>query len=338
MILDGTEDADDLPKVQAVAGGCAMLVTSRRKRDAVTERADITPLGRNEAVELMRAWGGSQVGDEAAARRISELVGGLPLAVRLVRRYLNEAGETATQYLQWLENTPLEALDPDRSHHRMDSVPRLLQRSLKQLSRESQEVLSLAGQLALTPFEQDMLKEVLQLSTSTVKRAFRGLTNYGLLLHAEADRYEISHALIHTYARECLSVEDGALARWVAYAIRLAETETEKGPPSTGYDRLDVERPHLLRLLDDCMDRGEWEAAERLAWAIENYLDIRGYWTERLIVAETGLQAARERGRRKSEVAWLDRLGHTYTMLGQVEQAIGFLEQALVIAREIGER
>ena len=83
LVLDGAESADDLEAVRAIRGRCGVLVTSRAREDALAAREDIHPLPLDDAVTLLRAWGGSRAADEQAARRICELVGELPLAVRL---------------------------------------------------------------------------------------------------------------------------------------------------------------------------------------------------------------------------------------------------------------
>jgi tetratricopeptide (TPR) repeat protein len=53
---------------------------------------------------------------------------------------------------------------------------------------------------------------------------------------------------------------------------------------------------------------------------------------------EQALVIAREIGDRGGEGAWLGNLGSAYSDLGQVEKAIEYHEQALVISREIGYR
>jgi len=53
---------------------------------------------------------------------------------------------------------------------------------------------------------------------------------------------------------------------------------------------------------------------------------------------QQALAIAREVGNRRSESVWLDNLGHTYYPLGQFEQALGYHKEALAIAREIGDR
>ena len=53
---------------------------------------------------------------------------------------------------------------------------------------------------------------------------------------------------------------------------------------------------------------------------------------------EQALSIAREIGNRSGEGAWLGNLGNAYSALGEVDKAIGYYEQALSIARGIGDR
>jgi len=335
LLLDGTEEADDLAAVLRTRGGCGVLVTSRARKDALAERQDVRPLVIDEAVKLLQAWGGDWAADEKAARRICELVGGLPLAVRLVGRYLNETPETATEYLKWLETAPFEALDPDEEHRRLESVPWLLERSLEQVNQQARDVLALVGRLALAPFSQEVVVKVLQLDTASLKRALRQLTGYGLLLRSD-DYYEVSHALIHTYARERLAVPDEVSRRLVDYYIELAKTESKK--ESKGYHRLDTERAHVMRVLAGCDERGEWEAVIKLMKAIEDYLRFQGYWTERRMAVDLGLTAAQRLQDRGEQANCIKALGDVHISLSEYEQARQSYQEARPIYAQIGDR
>ena len=118
-----------------------MLVTSRRRTDAPDPayRLDLQPLAEQEAMSVVQAFGGVQAADVTATSRICERVGNLPLALRLVGRYLAEQEEEASDYLAWLQNTPLSALDQGTS--RQESVPVLLERTTLRLSATAQQVL-----------------------------------------------------------------------------------------------------------------------------------------------------------------------------------------------------
>ena len=207
LVLDGAEEADHLGHLLAVCGGSAVLVTSRRRADAPdpTYRLDLQPLAEQEAVSVVQAFGGEQAADTTATSRICERVGNLPLALRLVGRYLAEQEEEASEYLTWLEKTPLSALDQGTS--RLESVPVLLKRSTIQLSVAAQQILHLVGLLALAAFDRLLIAQMLELSEEVARRALGELVNYGLLVRQQS-RYEVSHPLIHTYAREELVAQD----------------------------------------------------------------------------------------------------------------------------------
>lgn len=333
LVLDGAEDADDLRAVLDITGGCGVLVTSRKRKDAVDERQDIPPLPTGEAVKLLQAWGKKQAADIEAAEQICKMVGWLPLAVRLVGKYLDQTLDTAAEYLAWLQETPLKALDQGRQ--RLDSVSILLQESLAQVSETARQVLGVVGLLALAPFGRKPVAAALGLAEGQVRQPWGELVSYGLLLRS-GEGYELSHALIHTYAREKMQPEVEVVQRLAEYYITLFEAESKKG--LQGYRRLDGERAHVMRVLAGCTKRGEWEMVRGLVWAVRDYLDIQGYWTERVTVLETGLKAAQKLGQRRDEGAFLTNLGNTYRNLGKVKQAIEHFEQALVIAREVGDR
>jgi len=324
LILDGTEAADDLGAVLSIRGNCAALVTSRRREDAVAGRQDIKPLPSEEAIHLLQAWGKQQASEPKIADKICELVG----------RYLDTSGELAREYLTWLEQTPLQALD--QGDRREQSVSLLLARSLDQVSETARQVLAVAGLLALAPFRREVAGVALALPEADLHRALAHLVNYGLLERTEAGTYQAGHALIHTYAREQLSPPAEAAAHLAAYYETFVREQTQQG--LAGYTRLDAERGHIIRLLTGCVEGADWAAARRLVWAVDSYLNIRGYSTERVTVLNIGVEAARALGYRDNEAAFLGHLGVAHRALGQVEKAIEYHEQALAISREIGYR
>ncbi|MCQ3973981.1 MAG: hypothetical protein DPW09_11090 [Anaerolineae bacterium] len=333
LILDGTEEAANLPAVLEVRGNCGVLITSRTRKDAVAERQDLKPLTADDAVALLHKWGGDQAAEVQAAEEICKRMGHLPLAVRLAGRYLAETGQPAAEYLEWLQATLLEALD--QGQRRLESVPLLLNRSLAQVSDQARQVLAVVGLLALVPFGHDPIAVAREVSAPALYQPLGELVRYGLLSR-NGDRYEVTHALIHTYARQRLSVPGEVVERLATYYTALAKEQRQRG--LAGYLRLDAERPHLMRVLTICVEGEAWLEASDLVWYIKDYLDLRGYWMERITALELGLRAAQKRSDRYKEGAFVSMLGETYHDLGQMERAIECYEQALTIAREIGNR
>lgn len=330
LILDSAEEADDLQTILDLRDQCCVLITSRRRQDAGAIRQDLKSLPPTEAVALLQAWGKQRTADENILNRISELVGRLPLALRLVGRYLNQTEEDATDYLNWLEQTPIAALD--QGQHREESIHLLLRQSLMQVSEQARLVLGVIGLLAFAPFERGIIAAALALESSDdIMRPLGELVNYGLLTRRER-AYEVNHALIHVYARQTLfpssEVINGLANHYRAF---VNEHRSE-------FDHLNRMRPHILALLRICSERSLWPIARQLAWAIDDYLDIQGFWTARLLTIEIGLAAARALQDRQEESAWLVKLGKTYTAYGKMEEATKNYKQGLEITREINDR
>ncbi len=332
LILDGTEQADDLGMVLDVRGGCGVLVTSRAHKDALAERQDVRPLPPDDAVDLLCKWGGDCAADAQSARQICEWVGRLPLAVRLAGRYLAETGEHAADYLAWLREMPLDALD--HGQRRQESVPVLLEKSLAQVGDAARQVLAVVGVLALAPFDCAPVAAALDAPDSHLRRALGELVSYGLLLRPD-ERYQVSHALVHTYARQ--HPPDGETVRRLAgYYATLAREQSTLGP--SGYAVLDGERAHIIYVLQACAQEALWKTACSLVRAADHYLEICGYWTERMQTLEIGVRSARALHHRQDESIFLGNLGSVYYSFGLFDKAIEHYQQALSAAREIGDR
>lgn len=331
LVLDGTENADDLSTLLDIRGNCGVIVTSRSRGDAIGEPLDLMPLDPDEAIELLQAWGKERAADEEAAQRISELVGYLPLGVELAGKYLMSTRETAREYLDWLEETPLTALD--HGERRLESIPVLLERSLAQVNDAARDALTVAGVLAFESFSRAVMDSALP--ETDIRGALGELVNYGLLVRPE-ERYQVTHQLIHTYVTTRHPASDEVIQRLTAYYTGYAVEQQERG--LDGFAKLDLERPHIMRALAACRERKDWERAHDLVWAVDQYLDLRGYWIERRTAIEVGIQAARNLRDTRDEAAFLNNLGNVYYSLGPVDKAIEYYHKALAIQREIGNR
>lgn len=329
LFLDGAEEADDLPALLALRGSCGVLVTSRRRSDALAVRQDVDPLPPADAIALLQAWGGPRANDAATAGAIAELVGRLPLALRLVGRYLAQTDEEATDYLAWLSATPLTALDQGQRRH--ESVPLLLERSLQQVSHDAHTVLAVVGCLALAPFDRSTIAAAIALPSVAVQRPLGELVNYSLLQRGTKD-YSVTHRLIHTYVHKHLTPTGLTLSRLTVHFTTVIKAQ------ASNFDALNNLRPHVIALLSACTSRHIWKPVLDLAWAIYPYLDLHGFSADRLIVTKAALAAAKVQHDLCAEGAWLCNLGLTYYALGQIAIAIDYYQQALTISQQIGDR
>ncbi|MGR0480236.1 MAG: tetratricopeptide repeat protein [Candidatus Electronema sp. V4] len=332
LILDGAEEASDLPAVLRLRGGCGVLITSRKKEDAPVAPLAVTPLGPQDAEELFRRHSGSAADAETTAA-ICALLGGWPVALRIAGRYCSTTGESAAAYLRFLRQQPFRRLG--KGEHGQENAALLLRRSVAQVSDDARLALALAGCLAFAPLAPEPVAAILDSDELRSADALGELVNYGLL-ERKAERWQTSHALIHTYARTELVMSKESMAQLAKYYIVFCRAASDEGVK--GYTRLDGERAHCLRLIESCLASELWQEVKLLVWAIDIYLERQGYWTEELAALEMRLKAARQAGDRREEGVCLGNLGYTCDSRGEREEALRWYEQSLPICRELGER
>ncbi len=346
LVLDGAENTNNLRKITDRRNGCGVIVTSRSKKDIVDKLLPIKCLGSDDAINLLQKWAGNQI-DRDTAVRICEVIGDLPFAVRIAGQYLAQKEETATEYLKWLEEAPFEVL----SYTVQDqdgSVRRLIAKNIEQVEVEAKNILALVGQLAFAPFAKKTIEKISELPELFFRKAFQQLIEYGLFSYNKEQKlYEVTHRLIHTYAHDYLIV--GAEARKVELMDKLADWYTTlfTEPESTkgfdgGYHRLlDIERKHMVNLIEEYKKLGKWEMVRKLVGAIgqyNGYLAMQGYITEWRQVLKAGITAAEKLKKQQDEVTFRGNFGDACRQLGQIEESFKCHEEALEIARRIGYR
>ncbi|MGX9727882.1 MAG: tetratricopeptide repeat protein [Candidatus Electronema sp. VV] len=332
LILDGTEEAEDLPTLLRLRGTCGVLLTSRKRSDSLTPPLILNPLGDEASEEMFREWSGI-VGDAESVRRICAILDGWPMALRIAGRYLRMTGEKAADYLRWLEKEPFKELAS--GYHQEENAAFQLRRCVEQVSDDARLALGMAGTLAFAPFSREPVTAVLDGYEGRCRTSLNELLNYGLLERRD-ERWQVSHALIHTYARTELALNKESLERLAKYYIAFCETQSKIGVQ--GYDRLDGERAHCLRLLESCLASGLWKELRALVEAIHIYLDRRGYWEDKQTAVSMRLTAARQTDDRKDEGWCLNSLGDIYYKHGEQSKALACYEQSLAIRRELCDR
>jgi len=99
----------------------------------------------------------------------------------------------------------------------------------------------------------------------------------------------------------------------------------------------------MVRELDNCRAALEWAYANdgplcaRLASAVQPFLERRGCWQEAALWIERGLDAARAAGAKENELHLLLDLASSHYDRGQLAPARGAAQDALVLARAVGD-
>lgn len=339
LVLDGAEVADDLMSMLEIRGNCGVLITSREIPLGLEKWSFLPPLEIEAAVELLRAWGGERVHDETIANKICNLLGRLPLAVQLAGSYMRTRSQDAWEYLEWLKETPLQALDFGERQH--NSIPALLEKSLEPLRQTSKDELELMGLLAFEYFDMDIIAAGLGISESKARQSLGELVSYSLIQRV-GERYRLYHSLFYTYIQSQLTIHrEERLSHLVDYCLNFTETQQERGMKA--YEELDRNRRHLLEVLmhwvndlenQEILDPVQWQKVHRLAKAFEDYLAKRGHFIQWETVCEQGLKAAQVLDKHENVEFWLGVLGLTYYSRGRIDEAQQCHERALEIARD----
>lgn len=307
--------------------GVGVLITSRNRKDIFKNFLDISSLPIDQAIKLLQAWGGEQAADEAFAHQICELVGGLPLAVRLVGSYFTQTKEYANEYLEWLEETPLEALD--QGERQKESIPILLDKSLAKVSLPARQCLAVVGILGSAPFDQQVIAKVLNIETRQARRLLGELVNYSLLARREDRRYEITHPLVHTYAEERLIQSDSnktkITKRFIDYYFNLVQENKEK---AEFLPLVQKEYPHILKVLKVINVKEEETAPESMIdfvegldkyWQVHSQYNTQEKWLQKAYDCTSILEQP------LTQASFAQRIGRAFSGLGELEEALSWM-------------
>lgn len=99
--------------------------------------------------------------------------------------------------------------------------------------------------------------------------------------------------------------------------------------------KLDAIRLHILALAENCFSHSMWQEVDSIAFFFSAYLDLRGYWTERVIVIQRAITASQHMNDRLKECIWLDELSSAYYFLDNYPVACEYAFEGLAIAHEI---
>ncbi len=139
----------------------------------------------------------------------------------------------------------------------------------------------------------------------------------------------ITHALIHTYARERLMFlpDNSVISRLAGYYTDFAR--------KSSHSDIDPERMHIMKVMEACKKQKEWNAAISLVWSADDYLDNRGYLTEYLTALETGLEAARNSEDKDNESSFLLKMGICHHTQGRLNEAVADFANAIELMESL---
>lgn len=348
LVLDGAEEADDLDRVLGVRdrnkGGALIVTRDKREVQGKVIFLDVPPLA--EALIILRAWSTAEPNqteiqvwsdspevDHVVGREICELLGRLPLALRLAGRYMSRK-MTAPTYLAVLKETPLAGLhERDRQHR---SVPILLRKTLEEgVSDGARQALSVFGLLSFQSVDIDTLAVALNVSSgTTVRTLLTELVQLSIAKLSQENSYVLIHRLIYSYAKENLEHHNVTIIRLASHFTGLAKKQTTLD--LYHYRRaLEILSLHIHSILEWSLDRKIWGSVHLLARTIVEDADPIGMWVDHFTICEIGFKASSEMGDKKAGGYWLGSLGNLYHhKRNELQEAANHFQRAFEIARE----
>lgn len=327
LVLDHAQNDAQIRPLLPPDGPCAVLITSRR-HDLATmgsaRRLTLLPLNSGaESVALFRHFlDKKKVAAEAEPlAQLADWLGWLPLALTIAaQRLKHEPGWTAAQLLTRLQQAerPLDLLVWGDQ-----SVRQQFADSCATLTEAGQQMLALLGHFPGS-FLPVHVAAVAQRPLPEVEDSLRQLYNQSLLTLNRQERYELP-PLLRLYAQE-LPQQAAWAHQFVAHFSRLADQ-----PEAASEEPAIVAAIALAERL---------ELAEVMVTAVVNftpYLQRSGQHD----LAVQLLRRAEEAARRHNNLPGLARILHlsglTAMKQGNPEAADGYYQEALALAKSIGD-
>lgn len=362
LVLDDVANPRELlPLLPSSGNGLLVLIARRQRPELAVE--GVVPLGLRRldpesGAELLRTGAGARVDAEPEqARRLVELCGGLPIALRIT------AGRLARRP-RWELARVVAELEGDQRLEKFteDGVPVVLEafdQVLAELPVEQRELYELLGHVPGPTFAADAVAALAQLPTAGADDLLLDLHESNLLECTDQDEYRF-HDLVRLHAGRLRGGDGGALRRladWYrvrgAYAdravlepqrLRVGQDDallTEANPftHDTAREWLERERVNLVHVLtaahEQRWDRVVISLCDGPMWTLHQQ---HKHYADTVPALELGVEAAERCGDRVAESRLRTLQTQLLLELRDFEAARRSGERARALAEEAGHR
>jgi DNA-binding SARP family transcriptional activator len=364
LVLDNASYTGQVRPLLPNTADCGVLVTTRAPLPGLgtAPPVELRSFDTTESVELLaRIVGADRVAAEpGAAVEVADLLGGLPLAVRIAGTRL---ASHPHRRLSWL----IRRLSDER--HRLDelvvgdvALRTTLDLSYRTLHPVQQRAMCLLALLDVPDFAPWLAAAALDCPVAEAEDVLEGLVEARLLSiaptgDAEAPRFRY-HQLVRLYAREQEPPEPAESALRRAYGACLAAAErmdlhlrrtgklasggaprtpVELGPVDPVY-WFEAERATLVAVVRHAAASAWHDLAWELAASLDRFFELHNHLGDWLATGEIGLAAARHLGDRDGEACLLRGLGEAYAIQDRQAEALEYQRRALELFRAVGNR
>jgi DNA-binding SARP family transcriptional activator/Tfp pilus assembly protein PilF len=370
IVLDNARDADQVRPLLPATPGCLAVLTSRSQLSSLVavDGAHLLTVDMLTVAEardmLARRLGGDRVAAEpAAVEEIITSCARLPMALAIVAaRAIAHPDFTLADLAAQLRTVGgrLDGLDNgDRT-----SMRTVFSWSYHALTPAAAQLFRVLGLLPSLDVTAPAAASLAGRPEREVRPLLAELAHDHLLTEHLPGRYTF-HDLLRAYATELAYTVDSDAERdaatrraldhylHTAYAAdRLLRPHRETivlGPPPPGVmpEPLDdhrialswfaAEHPVLLSAIQHSVNVGLDTHAWQLAWAMENYLDWRGRYRELATAMRIALQATQRLGDPLGQAHTLRGMARAKTQVGDHDEAVALLEEALGLFAQLGD-
>lgn len=348
IVIDDVWSVEDALALKVGGVNCVHLITTRRPEIAIAFAGNhvvTVPELNEQDSELVFA----QLAPHAIAsapreiRHLVQAVGGLPLALVLIGKYLQvQAHSGQPRRLQaaferlYCAEERLHLTNPYAHVECTSSLPENAPLSLQEVIHVSCQQLPVAGNealsaLSLFPAKPNTFSEESALAVGAVEPAVLDmLTDAGLLEGCGPGRYTI-HQTIVDYARLTLPprIQLAAGQRMMEYFLALIAKH------STDYNLLELELNNILAALDQAEEQHLSEYLTQGINALVPFLKARGLYQLAEQYLYRGKEAAAKPGHEQSTATTLLHLGWFAELQGRFAQAELLYQEGLEVARRI---
>jgi len=368
LVLDNVHDAAQVRPALPRPGGCAAIVTSRRRLSALDD-ALVLPLDvlePQDAMDLFRAVAGAEsVRDESGddvLRRIVDLCGRLPLAIRIAAARYRASQEYSLTELEAALSVESDRLDEFEDDDR--SVTASFRVSLNDLPDPVARTFMLLGLHMNGSFDAHSVAALVDISEREARRHLRQLSERHLVTDHGPGRFHF-HDLVAVFARQHGSAavpepeRAAALHRLADYFLRTADAADRwitpdryrvpldlldrqtAVPPLPDYATalrwLVVENGNLAQMCLGAAEAGLDALCWQLAYTLRGYYFLAKRWQPWTATHEAALAATRRCGDRRAEAMTVNNLGLAYLEQHDPRQAATHYELARELFVEVGD-
>ncbi|HJT56630.1 MAG TPA: tetratricopeptide repeat protein [Ktedonobacteraceae bacterium] len=348
LVIDDVWTIEDALALQVGGPNCSYLVTTRFPHIAIQFASEGTTmvheLNEDEGVTLLGRFVPELViNDSEPVHALVRLVGGLPLALNLMGKYLRTQAysgqprrlHAAIERLHRAEER-LRLTEPQAVLERSPSLPAGMAISLEAIITVSEQQLDEQARLALRslavfPAKPNTFSEEAALAVCGVNcETLDVLNDAGLLQSSGPGRYTL-HQTIADYAAIHLT-DAAAYERLIDYVVGYVERHEKN------HDALAQEATNIFAALQAAFERGYPKALIRMVSGFARFLETRGLYEQAELHLEQAQQAATSLQDTAGLATTLCFRGELAEKHGQYAQAEAYLREGLAQARQAGDR